>query len=410
MIKKPFPYVNNTGNSSDGVLKDVADLYGKSLRVSDAHSVVDSRWDFVVPTYAGALPTRAKYYHGTEARRTTFTLGMADTLGGKYFKCYTAPDNHLFTFWFNLDGGSVQPSVPSTHTYVEIAVATGDVPQLVGLAIKLLLENIYSNYFYCLLDETSNANIEIITSQMGENTASDSGTTGFPISQVAGAQELVQDIEIAYNGTEPFFQGQELTGYIYDIYAGKFVLRDSSEAVLESIDTSLNNIEADADAIRIAVEAINTKIANNFGVAIGAIRTAAQIGNATGAADFNNGATGAQTLRTVANLAVTGADVSNANPVPTEQKRPASATVSSIIASTTNQTVVAANPNRKGLILFRSGTGTAYIKFGATATSTDYTVQLTNNTVYELPNPIYTGIIDVIFSGTAGTLKITEIF
>ena len=40
----------------------------------------------------------------------------------------------------------------------------------------------------------------------------------------------------------------------------------------------------------------------NFGT-VGAttLRTAAQIGNATGAADFNSGATGAQTLRTVAN-------------------------------------------------------------------------------------------------------------
>jgi hypothetical protein len=55
----------------------------------------------------------------------------------------------------------------------------------------------------------------------------------------------------------------------------------------------------------------------NWGV-VGAstLRTAAQIGNATGAADFNNGATGAQTLRVAANLAVSGANVTTANPVP----------------------------------------------------------------------------------------------
>jgi len=55
----------------------------------------------------------------------------------------------------------------------------------------------------------------------------------------------------------------------------------------------------------------------NWG-AVGAttLRTAAQIGNATGAADFNNGATGAQTLRVAANLAVAGANVTTANPVP----------------------------------------------------------------------------------------------
>jgi hypothetical protein len=55
----------------------------------------------------------------------------------------------------------------------------------------------------------------------------------------------------------------------------------------------------------------------NYGTA-GAqtLRVAAQIGNATGAADFNNGATGAQTLRVAANLAVGGANVSVTNPVP----------------------------------------------------------------------------------------------
>jgi len=55
----------------------------------------------------------------------------------------------------------------------------------------------------------------------------------------------------------------------------------------------------------------------NYGT-VGAttLRTAAQIGNATGAADFNNGATDAQTLRVAANLAVAGANVTSLNPVP----------------------------------------------------------------------------------------------
>jgi hypothetical protein len=46
------------------------------------------------------------------------------------------------------------------------------------------------------------------------------------------------------------------------------------------------------------------------------LRVAAEIGNATGAADFNNGVTGSQTLRVAANLAVSGANVTTANPVP----------------------------------------------------------------------------------------------
>lgn len=60
-----------------------------------------------------------------------------------------------------------------------------------------------------------------------------------------------------------------------------------------------------------------TTVDTNYGtVGANTLRSAAQIGNATGAADFNNGATGAQTLRVAANLAVAGANVTAANPVP----------------------------------------------------------------------------------------------
>jgi len=60
-----------------------------------------------------------------------------------------------------------------------------------------------------------------------------------------------------------------------------------------------------------------TTVDTNYGtVGANTIRTAAEIGNATGAADFNNGATTAQTLRVAANLAVAGANVSATNPVP----------------------------------------------------------------------------------------------
>lgn len=269
MIKKPFPYINNPGNRSDGVLKDVADLFGKSLRVSDAHSVVDKHFSHLVPTYnVDNLPTRVKYYHGTGARRTTFTLGMADTLGGDYFKVYTAPDNHLFTFWFNLDGGSSQPVVANTHTYVEIAVNTGDSPNIVGLALKLALEGLYSNYFYCLFDDTTDTNIEIITSQMGDNTASDSGTTGFPTYQIAGGQELIQDIEIEYVGADPKFLGQTLKGYYFDIYSGKFKKKS------ELVDSDGDSLDINADgSINVIVTNPQTSVVKNYYNEISGIAT-----------------------------------------------------------------------------------------------------------------------------------------
>ena len=67
----------------------------------------------------------------------------------------------------------------------------------------------------------------------------------------------------------------------------------------------------------VGVTNLPTTVDTNYGtVGASTIRVASQIGNATGAANFGNGATGAQTLRVAANLAVAGADVSGTNPVP----------------------------------------------------------------------------------------------
>lgn len=70
-------------------------------------------------------------------------------------------------------------------------------------------------------------------------------------------------------------------------------------------------------AAHITADNFPTTVDTNFGtVGANTLRTAAEVGNATGAADFNNGATGAQTLRVAANLAIGGANVTNLNPVP----------------------------------------------------------------------------------------------
>jgi hypothetical protein len=52
-------------------------------------------------------------------------------------------------------------------------------------------------------------------------------------------------------------------------------------------------------ATETTLSALNGKVANDFGVSTGAVRTAAQLGNATGAAAFGTGASSAQTLRVV---------------------------------------------------------------------------------------------------------------
>lgn len=127
--------------------------------------------------------------------------------------------------------------------------------------------------------------------------------------------------------------------------------------------------------------------------------------------------TGASTsaLQTAGNASLTSIDgklptlINGKIPVLSEETHPDTTVITSLNAAVTNQTALLANPDRKGAIIYRAGTGICYLKLGTTASITDYTIQMTNNTVYELPFPCYTGRIDVIFSSNNGTIKITEI-
>lgn len=84
----------------------------------------------------------------------------------------------------------------------------------------------------------------------------------------------------------------------------------STEATLSSlngkvtvVDTGNVTVSASALPTGAATEAtissLNGKVANNYGVATGAVRTASQIGNASGVADFGSGAASSQTLRVI---------------------------------------------------------------------------------------------------------------
>lgn len=95
---------------------------------------------------------------------------------------------------------------------------------------------------------------------------------------------------------------------------GDVTINNASGGSAVNIQDGGNSITVDGT---ISASNFPSTVDTNYGV-VGAstLRSAAQVGNATGAANFNNGATGAQTLRVAANLAISGADVTNSNPVP----------------------------------------------------------------------------------------------
>lgn len=84
------------------------------------------------------------------------------------------------------------------------------------------------------------------------------------------------------------------------------------------------------------------------------------------------------------------------------------ATLANVPGSVTSVTLRAANSARLGLMVFNDSTATLFIKFGATASATSFTVKVAPDGYYEFPQPIYVGIVDGIWDAANGNARVTE--
>ena len=84
---------------------------------------------------------------------------------------------------------------------------------------------------------------------------------------------------------------------------------------------------------------------------------------------------------------------------------PAVTRVTSVATSTT---LLTANAARRLATIFNESTSVLFVKFGATASDTSYTVQVPAGGYYEVPG-YYSGIIDGIWSTANGAAQITEV-
>lgn len=84
-------------------------------------------------------------------------------------------------------------------------------------------------------------------------------------------------------------------------------------------------------------------------------------------------------------------------------------TGTSVAASVTTVQLLAATATRLGATLFNdSGTATAYVKFGTTASTTDFVVKMSPGAYFEVPVN-YRGRIDAIWTVASGSMRIGEI-
>ena len=87
---------------------------------------------------------------------------------------------------------------------------------------------------------------------------------------------------------------------------------------------------------------------------------------------------------------------------------PQTATLANVASSASSVTLFAASGTAKARTIFNDSTSVLYVKFGATASTSSYTVQLASNAYYEFPQPAYAGVVDGIWASANGNARVTS--
>lgn len=90
---------------------------------------------------------------------------------------------------------------------------------------------------------------------------------------------------------------------------------------------------------------------------------------------------------------------------------PTTATLARVVTSSASAvTLKASNAARVGLYIVNEAVVVLYVKFGSTATSTDYSVAIPAGVTYEMPNRYYSGIVTGrLASGADSAAQVTEL-
>ena len=84
--------------------------------------------------------------------------------------------------------------------------------------------------------------------------------------------------------------------------------------------------------------------------------------------------------------------------------------VTSVVSAAVSTSILVNNANRRMAILFNDCDKAAYVKLGATASTTSFSYKLSPAQTLELPIPLYTGAIDAIWDATpTGSMRVTEV-
>lgn len=91
-------------------------------------------------------------------------------------------------------------------------------------------------------------------------------------------------------------------------------------------------------------------------------------------------------------------------------KNYSTSSVTSVVSAAVSTSILVSNANRRMAIMVNDTDKNAYVKLGATASTTSFSYKLTPGQTLELPIPVYTGAIDAIWdTSPTGSMRVTEI-
>ena len=93
--------------------------------------------------------------------------------------------------------------------------------------------------------------------------------------------------------------------------------------------------------------------------------------------------------------------------MPVQESRSSACSLTLIDSVNTNTTLLASNANRVGVTIFNDSTASLYVRFGSTASTSDFHVLLAPGGYFEMPFR-YTGRIDGIWSAANGKARVGE--
>lgn len=88
--------------------------------------------------------------------------------------------------------------------------------------------------------------------------------------------------------------------------------------------------------------------------------------------------------------------------------RPSTATTANVTSANTNTTLFAPASSANARAVYNDSTAVLYLKFGTTASTGSYTVQIGAGGYYEFPQPTYAGRVDGIWASANGFARVTS--